>query len=126
MQINVAKYYPERFVKAGHLSGPTRATIEDVFEDELTNSDGKTEEKAIIRFAEPVCKHGPTELVLNKGRLQALIEAIGTGETGEWIGKTITMVPDKVQAFGRIVDTVIVKPVLPSQGTLTDEDDIQF
>lgn len=127
MQINVNKYYPQRFVKAEHLKGaPVIATVEEVFETELTNSDGKTEDKPVIRFAEPVCEHGPTELVLSKGRLEAVIEAMGTTDTNQWIGKRITIYPDKLRAFGKFVDMVVVKPVLASPHELTDDDSIPY
>jgi len=121
MEINVNKYYPERFVKAEHLTGPTYATVENAFEDELTNADGKTEEKLIVRFHEPVCDHGPQELVLNKGRLQALIEAMGSTESTDWIGKTIQIYPETIRAFGKFVDTVVIKPKLPTEADLTDD-----
>ncbi len=126
MQINVNKYYPERFIKAEHLDGPSLATVEGVFEQELTNNDGKSEDKPVVRFAEPVCEHGPQELVLNKGRLQALVEAMGTTDTDGWIGKTITIYPDKVRAFGKFVDTVCITPKLASEDELRDGENVPF
>lgn len=122
VQINVNKYYPEKYIKAEHLDGPCRVKVESVREEELTSPEGKAEDKIIVRFSDPVCEHGPRELVLNKGRLQALIEAMGTNDTDRWLGRAVTIYPDKVRAFGKWVDTVLVKPKAPSPHELVDDD----
>lgn len=59
-------------------------------------------------------------LVLNKTNFRKLVELFGWA-TENWVGKEITLAAGKTKAFGRVVDTIEVRPAGPVNSTLAKE-----
>ena len=93
-----ATKYLSEFLKADtiRLSGPQEFEITGVeeteFKDEKT---GKLVRKLVLLFGDDQPK-----LTLNSTNTRELIEAFGTDDTDDWIGKTIQVVYDKNVTFG--------------------------
>jgi len=82
--------YPGRFLKAGELQGKkVTLTISDVDTDELVDDEGKKKVKGIVSFSER-----PIQLPLNKTNGLCLKAMFGR-KLPEWVGKKITLFPDK-------------------------------
>lgn len=103
--------YPGRFLKSGQLHGKhVTLTIKSVYRDEL-ESEGKVAMKAVVSFTET-----EFELLINKTN-GTLLKAMFGPQLADWVGKPITIGPDK-DTFGReTVDCIRVfgSPVLQSE-----------
>lgn len=87
--VDFDELYPGRFLKAGELQGrKVTITIANIELDELEGDQGK-KMKGIISFQET-----PKQLALNKTNGLCLKAMFGR-KLAEWIGKRITIFPDK-------------------------------
>ena len=87
-----------RFLNAQDLRGrPVRVTIERV--EPVRFRDGTT--KLVLSF-----EGARKQLALNKTNLRAVIVALGTSETDEWVGQRLTLEPKRVDFAGQLVDAV--------------------
>lgn len=102
--------FPGNYLKGAELlgHGDVVVTISDIDpEHELNRTDGTTEAKAVLHFAE-----SKKLMVLNKTNAMAIAKVYG-GELKGWIGKPIALRSEKVRAFGRVWDAVRVADYKP-------------
>jgi hypothetical protein len=66
-------------------------------------------------------------LVLNKTNANRIVEALGTDEMDEWVGKKIEIMPDHTEFKGERVECIRVRiPEGPPPPLAEDGDDIPF
>ena len=127
MDINAA--FPSKYLKATDLQGHTVTVTITAFEMADVGDDAG--DKPVLMF------HGKDKgLVLNKINSQMIAEMYGT-ETDAWIGKPITIRPDKTSYNGRLVDCLRIThtpaspapappPVAQPETGTADFDDLPF
>ena len=108
---NINKLFPSKWMKASDLAGHDRiATVRSMTEEPMhSQSSGKQEMKPCLAFDE-----FDKPMVLNKTNAQSIAGIVGSPDTQDWIGKQVVLYPDRVQAFGEIVDAIRVKAVPPA------------
>jgi len=81
--------FPTRFIKAGEMRGkPVTLTIAAVYLEQMEREDGTEKPQAIVGFHET-----KREWALNRTNGQCLRAMFGD-DSGEWIGKHVTLVPE--------------------------------
>lgn len=114
--------YPNRFIKAGELQGKkVTLTISDIDTEELVDGEGKKKVKGIVSFSER-----PIQLPLNKTNGLCLRAMFGK-KLPEWLGKKITLFPDKwngedcIRIWGspEIAEEMVVEIKLPRKKPFT-------
>lgn len=95
--MRISEAFPSSYLKAADLNGKAvRVTIDSVTMEKLGD-----DQKAILHFV------GKDKgLVLNKTNANRIIEAVGTDETDEWEGWSVTLYPCKVDYQGKRVDAI--------------------
>lgn len=103
--MNYRLCYPSEYLAAVDLmeKGEVNVTIESLTQEEI-KAEGRCDKKWVMRF-----RGAHKRLVMNKTNLKRIARALGSCETNDWIGKTITLHPDKCNAFGETVDCIRVK-----------------
>ena len=105
--------YPSKHLAAADLAGKDcQLIISGVSVERLGE-----EEKPVIAF-----QRAKKTFVLNKTNAR-MIAALYGDDTDDWIGKTITLYPTKVDIQGKIVDAIRVRGEAQS---LADNDDMPF
>lgn len=90
MGLSYDQLFPGRFIKAGEFSGKqVTMTIKAVFLDELEKEDSTTHTTPIVTFQETT-----RQWVLIKTNAQCLVAMWGP-ETDNWIGKRVTLYPER-------------------------------
>ena len=90
MGLSYDQLFPSRFIKAGELGGkPVTLTITAVDMDELEKEDGTAKATPVVSFAET-----KRQWVLIKTNAQCLLAMWGP-ETDDWIGKRVTLYPER-------------------------------
>ena len=91
--------FPSNYLKAADLNGKgVRVTIESVSMEKLGD-----DTKAVLHFV------GKDKgLVLNKTNANRIVEAMGSDETDDWEGWSITLYACKVDYAGKRVDAIRV------------------
>lgn len=90
MGLSYDALFPSRFIKAGEMNGkPVTMTIRTVYLDHLEGEDGREKPQAVVGFDEI-----KRELALNKTNAQCLLAMWGP-DTDEWIGKRVTLYPER-------------------------------
>lgn len=128
--------FPSSYLKAADLNGKAvRVVIESVSMEKLGD-----DHKAVLHFV------GKDKgLVLNKTNANRIVEAVGSDETDDWEGWSITLYACKVDYQGKRVDAIRVddrpgsskpptnraRPAVAEPGEFVDapeitEDDIPF
>lgn len=98
--MNISAAYPSDYVKASDLNGKDvnliikEVRMEDIGEDN----------KPVVYFTKT-----DKGLVLNKTNANIIAGNIGTHETNDWIGKSITLFPTQVDFQGRQVEAIRVR-----------------
>lgn len=89
------------------------ATIKKVATSEKVQSaDGRSENKAVVHFAEPNIK----PMILNVARSKAIEKVSGSGYFEDWPGTKIQLyIQPGVKAFGDVVNAVRVRPFKPKE-----------
>jgi hypothetical protein len=89
------------------------ATIKKVASSEkVQGADGKSENKAVVHFAEQTIK----PMILNVARSKAIEKVCGSGYFEDWTGVKIQLyVQSGVKAFGEVVNAVRVRPFKPKE-----------
>ena len=107
--MNVNDLFPSKYLSGEDLvkSGEVFLTIKAVERDALPDKAGDKVVKGVVRFEEE--KRG---LVLNRTNANRIAKMHST-ETDNWVGKKITLYPESVEAFGKIVDAVRVRLEAP-------------
>lgn len=103
--------FPNRYLKAADLRGKdVTLTVDHVKIEELKRTDGSSDNKPIVYFAEMVKRQGDDNKVLVLGKTTAMQIAASHGKTTEaWHGKKITLYPARVKAFGEMVDAIRIR-----------------
>ena len=111
--VDYDELFPGRFLKAGLLKGKeVTLTIESVAIEKLPRDNGTDRDRGIVTFREPKTVK---QLVLNSTNGQA-IKAMFGRVLADWIGKRVTLAPER-DRFGRdMVDCIRVvgSPDLPA------------
>lgn len=90
MGLSYDQLFPSRFLKAGEFNGkPVTLTITAVSLEELEKEDGTERPTAIVSF-----KETKRQWVLIKTNAQCLLAMWGP-QTDEWIGKRVTLYPER-------------------------------
>lgn len=84
------------------------ATIHDIRDEEVINN-GKSEQCTVLMFEEDI-----KPMILNLTNKKTLTKLYKTKETKKLIGKRITIIYEKVKAFGKVSDALRIKSELPS------------
>jgi hypothetical protein len=89
------------------------ATIKKVASSEkVQGADGKSENKAVVHFAEQTIK----PMILNVARSKAIEKVCGSGYFEDWTGVKIQLyVQSGIKAFGEVVNAVRVRPFKPKE-----------
>ena len=87
--MKASQMIPSRFLKKEDVEEDTLCTIKSLDQDDVSAELGKSEMKWVVTFAE-----FDKPMVLNVSNINALIEACGTDETDEWVGKKCVVYVD--------------------------------
>jgi hypothetical protein len=99
--VDYDELFPGRFVKAGLLKGePKTVTILDVTTEPLPQDKGADRIRGILSFVGT-----DTQMVLNSTNGQCLRAMFGK-RIADWMGKAITLVPEKDRMGGEVVDAI--------------------
>jgi len=99
--------FPSKYLKADDIisaGGEMTVTITGVVLGAFDKTDGSQETKPIVSFAGQ-----DKQLILNKTNARRIESILGFDDSEDWIGKSITLITEKVDAFGKIQDAVRVK-----------------
>jgi hypothetical protein len=115
--MDVRLLFPNLYFSAADLRGQdTPLTITRLQVDELKSSDGSSQRKPVLYFAEAEARAAAVgnharqkRLVLNKTNMRTIAGMYGF-EATDWIGKRIVLYPTKDRAFGKEVDCIRVRP----------------
>lgn len=97
--MKIGSAFPSDYLKSADLNGKAvRVTIASVTSEKVGD-----DMKPVLHFA------GKDKgLVLNKTNANRIVEAVGSDETDEWEGWSITLYPCKVDYQGKRVDAIRV------------------
>jgi hypothetical protein len=96
--------FPSEYLAAFDLQGDDfLVEISKVEMEDLRTIQGGTKKKLVLSF-----KGAKKRMVCNKTNATAIAKLYGP-ETKEWVGKTITLFPTQVEAFGEIVEAIRCK-----------------
>ena len=85
------------------------ATIHDIRDEEVINN-GKSEHCTVLVFKEDI-----KPMILNLTNKKTLAKLYKTKETKKLIGKRVTIVYEKVKAFGKVSDALRIKSQVPAE-----------
>lgn len=85
------------------------ATIHDIRDEEVINN-GKSEHCTVLIFKEDI-----KPMILNLTNKKTLVKLYKTKETKKLIGKRVTIVYEKVKAFGKVSDALRIKSEVPAE-----------
>lgn len=110
--------FPSRFLKADDLEeGDLTVTIHDsepVTHEEFTQKGKPTpDHKPVLHFSQP---RGTKPLVLNKTNWTAISKALGSDDSDDWCGKSITLYATEVESFGEMTMAIRVRLKAPKAG----------
>lgn len=109
--MNINQAYPSNFLKADDLGGKSVTVVIQKVEMEEIGQGRDKETKPVLYF-----RGKEKGVVLNKTNANTITKLYG-GETDDWIGKAITLVPREVEFQGEMVLSIRVslqKPGAPS------------
>lgn len=89
-------------------------TIERVVVEEVTGTDGKTENCTVAHLK------GCKPMILNVTNCKTIAAIYSTPYIEEWEGKQITLYAASVRAFGEVVEALRVRPVQPTASGLEE------
>lgn len=116
--------FPSLYLSAADLRGrDVTLTIDRVELEELQREGGELETKPVMRFAELERRAAADQrkrLVLNKTNMATIAGIVGDGEVRHWTGHRVTLYSARVQAFGRWVDAIRIRP--PEDEPHDDDD----
>lgn len=91
--MKMSEMFPSNYLKKEDVATPTRATIRNVIQDEISGDGGK-ELKAVLNFVGNL-----KPMILNRGNATTLEEAYGD-DSDAWHGKTVEIYVDPSVMFG--------------------------
>jgi len=128
--VNINAAFPSKYIKAAEV--PEEGVSLSIDRLEVDDVDGKGTRKPVLYFAK--AKKG---LVLNVTNSKKIATLLGTAETDEWAGHTITLYRSETEYAGETVECIRVRaakngksPVVekpkPEPATELTDDDIPF
>ena len=112
--------FPSNYLKASDCMTDRTLEIQEVVMHTLKARDGTEELKPLLSF-----RGEPKGLILNKTNTRLIEKALGSDDTDDWLGRSITIYCADVEFGGDIVDAIRVRGKAPKAGEL-GEDDIEF
>jgi hypothetical protein len=107
--MNVHEFYPDRFLKPGHLGGHTvTAIVENVETEEL----GFPKRRCLVMGF----KGKSRRMVLTRKKALTVSQVFGP-ETTLWIGRRVELAAVQVKVGDRLVDTIQVTPIAAAADT---------
>jgi hypothetical protein len=126
--MKVGKLFKGQYLKASDIDGEVVYQIESIGAAMLKNNTGQEEEKPLLHF-----RGTDTGLVLNVTNANAIVKALGSDETDDWLGRKITLYTTDVEFRGDWVAAIRVKTKAPSETVAKkdapdgfEDDDIPF
>lgn len=112
--MHVKNLFPGKYLGAHHLNGRDAALTIERLAHEVIKTERGEEKRWVAYFVEVKAKDGEERkrLVLNRTNAET-IAAMHGSETDNWIGKRITVYPDRVNAFGKTVDAIRIRATPP-------------
>src|SRR5262245_40649108 len=113
--------YPSQWLAASDLeNGDLTVTIRDTepaeWQEFKRTGSNMPDQKPVLYFKAP---RGVKPLILNKTNYKAISEVLGTDETEEWGGQSITLYATEVESFGETVMGIRVRMRRPKVATVT-------
>lgn len=111
MKLNDA--YPSKYISAADLNGQdVTVTIDGVDLEEFDGDNRNKERKLVLRF-----RGKKKAMVCNKTNANTIAKVLGSDDTDDWIGKSITIGPREVEFGGEMVWSLRVSLKAPAQPT---------
>jgi hypothetical protein len=88
---------------------PISMMIKGVEEEKVSSARGE-QVKVSVSFNER-----PKRLLLNKTNARSIVRALGTAETNDWIGATVTLAVEQIKVGREIVPSIRVKSAVSAQ-----------
>ncbi len=108
--MKVTDAFPSSFLKVDDLKGqPHTLTILRVTTEQLGDP-SNPEFKPVASF-----ENTKKQLVLNKTNFNTIADVLGEGDTDQWVGKQITLIPARTEYQGKRVPCIRVKDSPASQ-----------
>jgi hypothetical protein len=86
---NINEMIPSKYLKQDDCEPPILCTIRDIKRENLAKEGDPAEHKYVMYFSE--YEKG---MALNKTNIEACAEIIGSGDTDDWLGKSIVLYKD--------------------------------
>lgn len=87
-------------------------TIQSVLREMITGPDGKKDECTVVKFTDG------KPMICNNTNAKVITKVVGSPHIEDWIGQRITLIVQRVKAFGDVVDAIRIKPVKPGKPVL--------
>lgn len=119
--MNISTAYPSNYLKADDLNGKSVTVVIQKVELEEIGQGRDKERKPVLYF-----RGKDKGVVLNKTNANTITKLYG-GETDEWVGKAITLVPREVEFQGEMVLSIRVslqKPGAPAGKAATEPEEL--
>lgn len=98
--------------------GDKTLTIKSVGEEEMYDADTSGKKKGLaLRFEEL-----DLPMVLNVTNSETIASVVGSDRLDDWIGHKIIVGSSKVKAFGKVYDSIRVRPEKPDETTYVCEE----
>lgn len=98
----ISKEFPTRFISGKEVTKPTDVTIKEVKRENVYSRETRKNEQVLVIYFEGA-KRGVS---LKKSRAHKLAELCGSDDTDKWKGKTVCMIAQKMNAFGKELDVI--------------------
>lgn len=83
-------------------------TISKIGQEDVTSPDGTIEAKRVLTFEED-----EKPMICNNTNAATIADVHNSPYMEDWIGKSIILVVQRIQAFGKLTDAIRVRPVKP-------------
>lgn len=108
--MKISTIFPSKYVAAEDLQGrDVTLTIARVALEEMQSHDNQKTHKPVAYF-----EKATKGLVLNRTNATIIADLYGD-ETDMWTGKRIIIYPTRVKAFGKTVDAIRVRDLVPAK-----------
>jgi hypothetical protein len=100
---------PSKYIAAFELHGQdVTLTIERVVAEIIEGTDNRKDKRPVIYFS-----NGQKPFVANKTNVKIIVGKLGYGtDPKKWAGRSITLYPTTVKAFGETVEAIRVRPTV--------------
>lgn len=110
LNVNWREWTDPDYLVGWALNGDVVKTIKDITKQDVVNPRTlKKEPCVVMHFTQGL------PMVLNNTNRKSIQLSLGSGVMSDWIGKSITLYPKQVKAFGEDVIAIRVRPTPPPQ-----------